>query len=60
MEGWVAQWYAAHKAERQEDFRRQAKAVAEHLHSGWAVLEVAPGPGFFAIELAKLALVRAS
>jgi ubiquinone/menaquinone biosynthesis C-methylase UbiE len=37
-----------------EDFRRQARAVAEQLSSGCAVLEVAPGPGFFAIELAKL------
>ena len=37
-----------------EDFRREAKAVAERLRSGCNVLEVAPGPGFFAIELAKL------
>jgi ubiquinone/menaquinone biosynthesis C-methylase UbiE len=37
-----------------EDFRRQARTVAEHLSSGCNVLEVAPGPGFFAIELAKL------
>jgi len=37
-----------------EDFRRQARTTAEHLSSGCNVLEVAPGPGFFAIELAKL------
>jgi len=37
-----------------EDFRRQARTAAEHLSSGCNVLEVAPGPGFFAIELAKL------
>jgi ubiquinone/menaquinone biosynthesis C-methylase UbiE len=37
-----------------EDFRRQAKAVAAHLFKGARVLEVAPGPGFFAIELARL------
>jgi ubiquinone/menaquinone biosynthesis C-methylase UbiE len=37
-----------------EDFRRQAKAAAEQLRSGCDVLEVAPGPGYFAIELAKL------
>ena len=54
MEGWVARWYARTRQNDMEDFRRQAKAFAEHLHSGWAVLEVAPGPGFFAIELAKL------
>jgi len=54
MEGWVARWYARTRQNDMDDFRRKAKAVAEHLHSGWAVLEVAPGPGFFAIELAKL------
>jgi ubiquinone/menaquinone biosynthesis C-methylase UbiE len=37
-----------------EDFRREAKAVAERLGSRSNVLEVAPGPGFFAIELARL------
>jgi ubiquinone/menaquinone biosynthesis C-methylase UbiE len=37
-----------------EDFRRQAKRVAERLRPGCDMLEVAPGPGFFAIELAKL------
>ncbi|MGH9448536.1 MAG: class I SAM-dependent methyltransferase, partial [Terriglobia bacterium] len=37
-----------------EDFRREAKSVAEQLRSGCNVLEVAPGPGFFAIELVKL------
>jgi ubiquinone/menaquinone biosynthesis C-methylase UbiE len=37
-----------------EDFRREAKAVAARLNSGASVLEVAPGPGFFAIELANL------
>lgn len=36
------------------DFRRAAKAVADRLRSGSSVLEVAPGPGFFAIELARL------
>jgi ubiquinone/menaquinone biosynthesis C-methylase UbiE len=37
-----------------EDFRREAKAVAHQLRSSSRILEVAPGPGFFAIELAKL------
>ena len=54
MEGWVARWYARTRSNDMEDFRREAKAVAEHLRSGCNVLEVAPGPGFFAIELAKL------
>jgi ubiquinone/menaquinone biosynthesis C-methylase UbiE len=37
-----------------EDFRREAMAAAERLPRGCDVLEVAPGPGFFAIELARL------
>jgi ubiquinone/menaquinone biosynthesis C-methylase UbiE len=54
MEGRVAQWYARTRRNDMEDFRRQAKAAAERLRRGCTVLEVAPGPGFFAIELAKL------
>ena len=53
MEGWVARWYARTRRNDMEDFRREAKAVAERLRPGCDVLEVAPGPGFFAIELAK-------
>ncbi len=53
MEGWMARWYARTRGNDLEDFRQRARAVAEHLGHG-RVLEVAPGPGFFAIELAKL------
>ena len=53
MEGWVARWYARTRRNDMEDFRREAKAVAERLRPGCDVLEVAPGPGFFAVELAK-------
>ena len=54
LEGWVARWYARTRQNDMEDFRREAKAVAARLNSGASVLEVAPGPGFFAIELANL------
>ena len=54
MEGWVARWYARTRRNDMEDFRHQAQAVAARLHTGSSVLEVAPGPGFFAVELAKL------
>jgi ubiquinone/menaquinone biosynthesis C-methylase UbiE len=54
MEGWTARWYARTRRNDMEDFRRQAKAMAERLRPGADVLEVAPGPGFFAVELAKL------
>jgi ubiquinone/menaquinone biosynthesis C-methylase UbiE len=54
MEGTVARWYARTRRNDMEDFRGEAKTIAEHLRTGCNVLEVAPGPGFFAVELAKL------
>jgi len=54
MNGWVARWYARTRSNDMEDFRLRAKAVKERLKPHSSVLEVAPGPGFFAIELAKL------
>src|SRR5215469_1022056 len=54
MEGSVARWYARTRRNDMEEFRRQAQAVAARLRTGASVLEVAPGPGFFAVELAKL------
>src|SRR5215472_14297965 len=54
MEGWVARWYTRTRRKDMADFQREAKAIAEGLASGSSVLEVAPGPGFFAIELAKV------
>lgn len=54
MEGRTARWYARTRQNEMEDFRRQARNVAARLRSGCYVLEVAPGPGYFAAELAKL------
>ncbi|HEX4145609.1 MAG TPA: class I SAM-dependent methyltransferase [Pirellulales bacterium] len=63
MEGWLARWYARTRQNDLDDFRRQAAEVAQRIARGAvpevaapkaAVLEVAPGPGYFAIELAKL------
>ncbi len=53
MEGPVASWYARITRDR-VDHRTDAQAIAAQLPSGSAVLEVAPGPGFTAIELARL------
>ncbi|HEY2584237.1 MAG TPA: class I SAM-dependent methyltransferase [Tepidisphaeraceae bacterium] len=53
MNGWVARWYARTRSNDMADFVQQAGAVAQRLTRG-SVLEVAPGPGFFAIELTKL------
>lgn len=54
MEGAVAKWYAALTKKSLEDFKALARRVAAEIAPGSAVLEVAPGPGYFAIELAKL------
>jgi ubiquinone/menaquinone biosynthesis C-methylase UbiE len=54
MEGMVARWYAKTTARDMEDFRREARSVADRLQPGASVLEVAPGPGYFSIELARL------
>ena len=54
MEGGIARWYARTRRNDMDEFRMEAKAVSNGLRSGANVLEVAPGPGFFAIELAKL------
>ena len=54
MEGPIARWYNRTRSKDMEDFRREAKRIAGSLADGARVLEVAPGPGFFSIELAKL------
>lgn len=58
MEGRVARWYAARARKRLDEYRALARRMAERLPAGTAVLEVAPGPGYFAIELAKLGKFR--
>ncbi len=54
MEGWVAKWYARNTGKSMESFRADAGRIAALLTPEATVLEVAPGPGYFAIELAKL------
>ncbi len=54
MEGWVAKWYAKNTGKSMEAFRADARRIAALLPPEATVLEVAPGPGYFAIELAKL------
>ena len=58
MEGWTARWYAKTRRNDMESFREAAQRAAQKLREGSCVLEVAPGPGFFAIELAKLGNFR--
>ena len=54
MEGAVAKWYSGLTKKSMEDFKALARKTAEKLPPRGRVLEVAPGPGYFAIELAKL------
>ena len=53
MEGPIASWYDRSTRGRIPEFVRTAAEVAASLPAGSAILEVAPGPGFLAIELAK-------
>jgi ubiquinone/menaquinone biosynthesis C-methylase UbiE len=55
MEGMVAKWYASNTAEMMKEYVDLARRIAGELPPGSSVLEVAPGPGYFSIELAKLA-----
>lgn len=54
MEGQIAKWYAKTTHKDLDEFKDLAKRMATGLPEGAKVLEVAPGPGYFAIELAKL------
>lgn len=54
MEGPVAKWYAKITHKDLAEFRSLAKQMADGLPQGSRVLEVAPGPGYLAIEMAKL------
>jgi ubiquinone/menaquinone biosynthesis C-methylase UbiE len=58
MEGPIARWYAKNTGKDLGDVRRLAGSLAGRLGPGSAVLEVAPGPGYLAIELAKLGPYR--
>ena len=54
IEGLMAKWYAANTAEMMQEYVDLAKRIAGQLSEGARILEVAPGPGYFCIELAKL------
>jgi ubiquinone/menaquinone biosynthesis C-methylase UbiE len=53
MEGIIAKWYTKVRG-RDADLARAVRQVSENVPPGGEVLEVAPGPGFLAVELAKL------
>jgi ubiquinone/menaquinone biosynthesis C-methylase UbiE len=53
MEGPIASWYAKNTGRDRRRFIKVAQAVAHRVAPGGRVLEVAPGPGFCAIEIAR-------
>jgi ubiquinone/menaquinone biosynthesis C-methylase UbiE len=55
MEGAVARWYAGirNSGSQVEEYRKQAAQLTADLPAGADVLEVAPGPGYLAIEMAR-------
>jgi len=54
IEGIAAKWYAANTAEMMKDYIDLARRISSQLPEGSDVLEIAPGPGYFSVELAKL------
>lgn len=58
MEGPIATWYAKNTGRDLTRFRRTAATVAALAPAGGRILEVAPGPGYGAIELARAGSYR--
>ncbi len=54
MEGFVASWYAKITKGEAREYRRCAESVAERVPAGGSILDLAAGPGYLAIEMAKL------
>ena len=53
MEGWTAKWYAANTADMMNEYVELAERISAEVPPGLSVLEIAPGPGYFSIELAR-------
>ena len=53
--GWFTKWYDKNTREKRlAEMQGYAKKVKAHLKDNANVLEAAPGPGYFSIELAKM------
>jgi ubiquinone/menaquinone biosynthesis C-methylase UbiE len=53
MEGAIATWYTKNTGRDLSRFEKTSRLVAERVRPGSDVLEVAPGPGYLAIEMAR-------
>ena len=58
MEGFIASWYARQTAKDLDEFKKLARQLSSQIKAGDRVLEIAPGPGYLAIELVKLTRCR--
>jgi ubiquinone/menaquinone biosynthesis C-methylase UbiE len=58
MEGFIANWYARQTGKNPDEFKKLARELSSRIKPGDRVLEVAPGPGYLAIELFKLSRCR--
>ena len=54
MNGFIASWYAKNTQKNMEAYRQSAQLVADKVSDGATILELAPGPGYLSIELAKM------
>ena len=62
MEGPVARWYTRLRGTdvQRAAFRERASQLTEGLAAGSSVLELAPGSGFLAVEIARLGQYQVS
>ena len=58
MEGFIANWYARQTGKNPDEFKKLARQLSSRIRAGDRVLEIAPGPGYLAIELFKLTRCR--
>lgn len=55
---WMAKWYAKSTRTNLGYFKELARKVVQNLPESGDVLEMAPGPGYMAVEIAKLGNCR--
>ena len=60
MEGLIATWYARNTRSRIGEQRALAERISARVPRGGRVLEVAPGPGYLSVELAKMGTCKGS
>jgi ubiquinone/menaquinone biosynthesis C-methylase UbiE len=55
IKGWFARWYDKNTREKRiGEMQEYANEVKKHLVDNADLLEIAPGPGYFSIELSKM------